>query len=70
MKKPILFIIGMILGAMACFSLFYLSGLLLEIFGITLYESEAGQQRNFNIFIILSAIFSIGGGWLLVRKFA
>jgi len=70
MKKIILFILGGIVGCILFFTFFYMSGFLFEILGIVLYESESDQQRNFNIFIILSAVFSIVGGWFFVRKFA
>ncbi len=51
----------------ASFCLAYASGYILENMGVILYESESDQQRNFNIFIILSLVVSLVFGWLSVK---
>ncbi len=68
MKKIIVFLVGVIVGAIACFALLYASGFVFESLGILLYESEADQQRNFNIFIAVSTLISAGVGWWFVKK--
>ncbi|WP_133510954.1 hypothetical protein [Candidatus Thiosymbion oneisti] len=70
MKKLALFLVGAIAGVLVCFIVFYISGLAFESLGIRLYESEADQQRNFNIFLISSLISFIAGGMLCAKKFA
>lgn len=69
MKKVTFFLMGAIVGIAVCFAVLYLSGALSEILGIKLYESEADQQRNFNIFLIVSAISMLASGYLFVKKF-
>jgi len=68
-KKILFFILGVIVGGITSFMLIYASGFLIESLGMILYESEADQQRNFNYFIIFSAIFAIGGGRVFLKKF-
>lgn len=70
MKKAAFFLIGVVVGLVSCFFIIYLSGVLLEYLGIQLYESEVDQQRNFNMFLVISAIASIVGGLLFVKKIA
>lgn len=70
MKKATFFVLGAIIGVAACFLLLYVTGSVLEYFGIQLYESESDQQRNFNIFLVASAVSAIVGGYLFSRKFA
>ncbi len=70
MKKIGLFFLGMIVGLIISFALVYLSGTLFEYFSIQFYGSESDQQRNFNIFLLVSVMFSFLGGWLFVKKFA
>ena len=60
MKRLALFVLGFFVGLVVVFVVFYGLGYILELFGIQLYESEADQQRNFNIYIG----FSILGGFL------
>ncbi|MCF6363369.1 MAG: hypothetical protein L3J88_08510 [Gammaproteobacteria bacterium] len=69
MKKTGLFFLGMIVGLIISFALVYLSGTLVEYFNIQLYESESEQQRNFNIFLVISMMFSFLAGLLFVKKF-
>ncbi len=70
MKKTGLFFLGIIVGLIISFALVYLSGTLFEYFNIQLYESESEQQRNFNIFLVISMMFSFLAGLLFVKKFS
>lgn len=67
MKKLLFFIMGFLSGMLLSFCLIYLSGYILENFGVITYESESDQQRNFNIFIISSALISFICGCLSVK---
>jgi len=68
MKKISLFLIGAVVGLVACFILIYISGMLFEYLGVQLYDSEADQQRNFNIYLVVSAISSLVVGILFAKK--
>lgn len=68
MKKVAFFIIGATVGLIICFIFTYLSGFLFEYLGVQLYESESGQQRNFNIFLLVSIFSSLFCGVLFVKK--
>lgn len=68
MKKIALFFLGAMVGLIICFVVVYLSGTLFEYFGVQLYRSESDQQRNFNIFIVVSVASSLLAGLLLVKK--
>lgn len=70
MKKFFFFILGAVVGLIVCFVILYSSGTLLEYFNIQLYNSEADQQRNFNIFIVASVIISVICGFLFAKKLA
>ena len=70
MKKTGLFFLGVVVGLIISFVLVYLSGTLFEYFDIQLYGSESDQQRNFNIFLVVSVIFSFLSGLLFIKKFA
>jgi hypothetical protein len=70
MKKAAIFVFGAVIGAVVCFLLLYVTGSALEYFGIRLYESESDQQRNFNIFLVASAVSAIASGYFFARKFA
>lgn len=70
MKKAAFFVLGAIIGVVVCFLLLYVTGSVLEYFGVQLYESESDQQRNFNIFLAASAVSAIVGGYFFARKFA
>ncbi|HEY9100258.1 MAG TPA: hypothetical protein VIN38_15430 [Thiobacillus sp.] len=69
-KKLALFLIGSLAGAAVCWALVYLSGMLFEYLGIGLYESEAEQQRNFNVVLLLSAVAFLIGGVLATKKYS
>ncbi len=70
MKKLGFFILGAILGVVACFLLLYATGSILDFLGISLYKSEMEQQRNFNIFLVVSAISAIISGYIFTKKYA
>ena len=70
MKKFSGFVAGALVAMLACFAIFYLSGVVLDAVRINLYVSETDQQRNFNVFLVTSAVCGIVGGFLLVRKLA
>lgn len=70
MKKVTFFLIGALVGIVVCFAILYVSGSVLENFSIQLYESESDQQRNFNIFLITSAISALASGYFFARKFS
>lgn len=70
MKKTGSFLIGAIIGFLACFFVIYIAGSIFEYSGIRLYESEFDQQRNFNLFIVASAVSALIGGFYFMRKFA
>ena len=70
MKKATFFVIGAIVGVVVCFLLLYVTGSVLENFGIRLYESESDQQRNFNIFLVASAVSAIVSGYFFAKKFS
>jgi hypothetical protein len=68
MKKITYFIIGAFIGIVVCVAALYVSGLILESLGIQLYESESDQQRNFNIFLVLSSISALASGYFFAKK--
>lgn len=70
MKKAFFFVFGAIIGVVVCFLLLYLTGSVFEHFGVRLYESESDQQRNYNLFLVASAIFAIVSGYYFARKFS
>lgn len=70
MKKVALFTVGAFAGLILCFVVFYISGLAFESFGISLYESESDQQRNFNVFLVASVVSFFAGGVVCAKKFA
>ncbi|NOT83982.1 MAG: hypothetical protein HOP02_04200 [Methylococcaceae bacterium] len=70
MKKVTFFTLGAIIGVVFCFLLLYVTGSVLEHFGIRLYESESGQQRNFNLFLLASTVSAIVSGYFFAKRFA
>ncbi len=67
MKKVLYFLLGAIVGILVSFCLAYVSGYVFENMGLILYGSESDQQRNFNIFIVISLVLSLVFGWLSVK---
>lgn len=70
MRKATFFTLGAILGVAVCFFLLYVTGSVLEHFGIRLYESELDQQRNFNLFLLASAVSAIVSGYFFAKRFS
>ena len=68
-KNLFLFIGGFIVASIAYFVFAYSIGMTLESLEISLYASEADQQRNFNIVIILWLFLALIGGWLFAKKY-
>ena len=68
MKKIVIFIAGFFVGLTVCFIVLYGSGVIFEYMGIQFYSSESDQQRNFNIFLVISAIVSFLTGLFFVKK--
>ena len=68
-KNLLLFIGGFIITSVVYFVLVYSIGMALESFEIFLYASEADQQRNFNIVMILWLFLGLIGGWLFAKKY-
>jgi succinate-acetate transporter protein len=67
-KKLLYILVGCILGTAAVFCLLYVTNFIVLEFNIRLYNSEAEQQRNFNVFLILWIIFVVSGGFLGFMK--
>ena len=70
MKKLGLFFSGFVAGMIVVFGVFYALGHGLEYLDIQLYESEAGQQRNFNIYVSISLVVGVLSGYLFNRWFS
>lgn len=70
MRKVIIFITGFCAGTFVCALLILSLGVLSTQFSIQLYESEADQQRNLNLFVIASLVFGSVGGFLTLKRFA
>jgi hypothetical protein len=69
-KKLVLFLLGASIGFALSFIAFYALGMTLEYFGVQLYQSEADQQRNFNIFLAVSIIFALISGFRFAKRFS
>lgn len=70
MRKTTLFIIGFCFGTFVCVMLMFILSMLLGQFSIQLYESEYHQQRNFNLFLVVSLIFGLVGGVFSLKRFS
>lgn len=62
------FALGALLGLIFCAAALYLSGMLFEYFGIRLYESEYDQQRNFNVFVLVSVVVAGVSGLVGLKR--
>lgn len=51
MKSIVIFMLSFLVSSALFFAFIYVLGYLIEQLGISLYESEADQQRNFNVVI-------------------
>ena len=58
---------GCLVGILLAAGSIFLLGLLLQSFGIQLYDSESGQQRNFNFALIIIMAIALLGAWLGFR---
>lgn len=67
-KKIFIFSAGFMLSSVVYFAFIYAIGLSLESMGVSLYESEAGQQRNFNIVLSMWLLVALVSGWVLKSK--
>lgn len=67
-KKLFFFIAGFVITSIIYFVLVYLIGMTMESLEISLYASEADQQRNFNIVMLLWPFLAFIGGWLFAKR--
>ena len=70
MKKTVLVFLGLLAGIFISVAIIFLSGYILNYFGVQLYESEFEQQRNFNLAAIFVAVTSIASGVFVCRRHA
>lgn len=59
MKRIIWSLFGFIVASFAFFAVVYVLGLTAESAGVSLYDSEADQQRNFNIVMLLWLLLGV-----------
>lgn len=62
--KTVKFLVGTLFGAIFAFVIAYSFGSIMESMNIPLYDSEADQQRNFNIFLGFSVIVALVFGYI------
>lgn len=67
MKRLAFAALGALAGSVVAWLLLLASSHLLSLAGIQLYESESGQQRNFNLFLLAWLVIAITGAWLSWR---
>jgi len=67
MRKISFTLIGAILGCLLVAGIVFASGAILQSMDLRLYDSEADQQRNFNIVMTAAAAFCALGGWIGYR---
>lgn len=68
MKKIVWFLLGFAVASIAYFAVVYVVGLTAESWGMRLYDSEADQQRNFNIVVSLWLFLGLVVGVFAARK--
>jgi hypothetical protein len=68
MKTIVFTLAGAVAGVLVAAFAVYLFGASLQTLGLQLYGSEADQQRNFNIAMLLAAASAVIGGWLGYRR--
>lgn len=61
------FLGGFIIGAIMAFFIVYIFGYAMEMMQVRLYDSEADQQRNFNIYIAFTLIVAIACGYVTTK---
>ena len=66
-KSILKFILGFVVGVIIAFAITYAFGLSLEALGISLYDSESDQQRNFNIYVIFSLLVAAIVGYFATK---
>ena len=66
-KTAAKFVGGFVLGAILAFVIAYAFGLGMEALNIRLYESEADQQRNYNLFIGFEFLVAMLTGFFATR---
>ena len=66
-KTIIKFILGFIGGCIAAYLLTYAFGMIMNMVGVQLFDSESDQQRNFNIFLIFTLLVAVVTGYLATR---
>lgn len=67
MKRTLFSLVGVVLGAVLCIAITWLTG---QIFG-QLYQGEDGANRNFGIFMLAFLTLTLAGGatgFLLSRR--
>ena len=60
--------VGCLLGVAVAVGVIFLFGLAINSFGVQLYDSEAGQQRNFNLALLFALCCAAVGAWLGYRR--
>lgn len=68
MIKALRFAAGFLVGWLVAFALIYLVGSGAESMGIRWFDSESDQQRNFNIVMLVCALFGVVSGVYLARR--
>ena len=66
-KVIVKFILGFVGGCVVAYFLTYAFGMLMNMIGLQLFDSESDQQRNFNIFIIFTLLVAIVSGYLATK---
>lgn len=61
------FLGGFIIGAIMAYFITYLFGYVMEMMQVRLYDSEADQQRNFNIYIAFTLFVAIVCGYITTK---
>ena len=61
------FLGGFIIGSIIAFFITYAFGYAMEIMQVRLYDSEADQQRNFNIYIAFTLLVAIVCGYITTK---
>lgn len=69
MRSLASFALGALLGLIGCVAVLYLSGILFDYLGIRLYESEYDQQRNFNVFVLVSVVVAGVSGLVSLKMY-
>jgi H+/Cl- antiporter ClcA len=68
MKAAAYSVLGALIGLCVTAAFVYFAGLVVDALGVTLYHSEADQQRNFNVALVIVAVSAVLGAWLGYRR--